>query len=85
MPGIRKLPKGPVFFTRDASTPYRRTRIIFVLIIGLAILMTGWPLYPYFSSIYPLVLGLPFSLAWIILWLAVSLVALIILFITEPQ
>ncbi len=56
-----------------------------MIVIGIAIMMTGWPLYPYFSGIYPLVFGLPFSLAWIILWLAISLIALIVLFATEPQ
>lgn len=85
MPGTPELPKGPVFFTTDAPARYRTKRILFVIVIGIAIMMTGWPLYPYFSGIYPLIFGLPFSLAWIILWLAISLVALIVLFATEPQ
>lgn len=35
-----------------------------------------WPVYPYFSRIYPLVLGIPFSLFYLICILLLSFLVL---------
>ena len=45
-------------------TNRKRIFIILFLIIQLCLV---WPIYPLFSGIYPMVLGLPLSFAWVIL------------------
>lgn len=47
---------------------------------GLALL---WPVYPRFASTFPLILGLPLSLAWIVLVLTVVFTALLVLYVVE--
>ncbi|HXV75423.1 MAG TPA: hypothetical protein VD788_03825 [Candidatus Polarisedimenticolaceae bacterium] len=45
------------------------------LVSALAALI--WPIYPLVgSSIEPRVLGLPFSLAWVVIWLVLSFLAM---------
>ena len=44
-----------------------------------------WPVYPLFSGVFPLILGLPLSLAWIVLQLAVAFTAFLILYLTEER
>lgn len=45
-----------------------------MLITGIALV---WPVYPFFSSIRPFILGFPLSFAWIIVWLFVGFGALV--------
>jgi hypothetical protein len=47
------------------------------MVAGLALV---WPVYPSVASIRPYVLGLPFSLAWVVGWLGVVFVALVLLY-----
>ncbi len=58
----------------------RRQRLVFVAILIATALALIWPIYPLFSGIYPLVFGLPLSLAWVVLWLSVMLLALVWLY-----
>lgn len=76
MPGHPEIPKGPVFFTPDAPAAYKRRRILFALLVLLCSLSTIWPLYPLFSKTYPLVFSLPFSLAWLVILLLVTMAGL---------
>ena len=50
--------------------------ILFFLLFALAV---TWPGMLPFNRIEPLVLGLPFSMAWIALWVALSFVVLLML------
>jgi thiol:disulfide interchange protein len=74
------LPRGLVFSSlRDRPT--RRRRILaFVAVVVVAGLALVWPVYPSVASIRPYVLGLPFSMAWVVGWLAVVFVALVLLY-----
>lgn len=45
-----------------------------ILLTGIALV---WPVYPFFSSIRPFILGFPLSFAWIIVWLLVGFGALV--------
>ena len=83
MPEPTPLPKGLVLFPPDTSPARRRQRLLFVAILMVATLALIWPIYPMFSGIYPLILGLPLSLAWVVLWLAVMMTALIWLYRSE--
>jgi hypothetical protein len=57
--------------------------LFFVTVLLIAALALVWPVYALFSGIYPLVLGLPLSLAWPVLWLAVVFIALAWLYRSE--
>lgn len=49
----------------------KRRRRVAVGIFALAFVAILWPVYPYFAGVRPFILGLPLSLAWLLLWLAV--------------
>lgn len=44
-----------------------------------------WPIYPFFSRIHPMVLGIPFSLVYLILLLLACFVVLLGLFLWEER
>ena len=50
--------------------------IVFLLLFVVAV---TWPGMTPFNTIEPLVLGLPFSMAWIAIWVVLSFVVLVIL------
>ena len=83
MPEPNTVPKGLVLFPPHTSPGHRRRRLVFVVILIVTSLALIWPVYSLFSGIYPLILGLPLSLAWIVLWLAVMMAALIWLYRSE--
>lgn len=76
-------PAGLVFFSGRAAPPWRRRRLTLVGILLAATLSLVWPIYPLFSGIYPLLFGLPLSLAWPTFWLVVVFAALLWLFLSE--
>lgn len=78
-----EVPKGLVLFASDASPSRRRRRLTFIAIVLAALVALIWPVYPVFGGARPLILGLPLSLAWVILWLTVSFGALVWLYRTE--
>ena len=55
---------------RDASKPFA----IFTLIMLLVMI---FPVYGFANSVEPIILGLPFSLFWIIAWICVEFVGLV--------
>lgn len=49
--------------------------------VGLAVLLLSiWPLYPWIAGIRPLVLGMPFSMFWLILMIAAVFFTFLTLF-----
>lgn len=74
------LAKGLVFFSPGTPAGVRRRRWTFVALVALAAAALTWPVYPLFSGIRPLILGLPLSLAWVVLWLVVVFAALVWLY-----
>jgi len=77
------VPLGLVFPSlRDA--PVRRRRVFaFVALVAIAGLALIWPVHPSVAGIRPYVLGLPFSLVWVVGWLVVVFGALVFLYWTE--
>lgn len=74
------LPRGPVFPSlRDGPGPRRRL-LAFIAVVAAAGLALIWPVYPSVAGVRPYVLGLPFSLAWVVGWLGVVFVALVLLY-----
>ncbi len=74
-----------MLFRPDAPPAFRRRRLLFLAVFLLAAASVVWPIYPLFSGIRPLILGLPLSFAWVVLWLAVVFAALVWLYRTEEE
>ena len=75
-----QLPKGLVLFPPGTPPRRRRRRLVFLVIWLLAGVSLVWPVYALVADAFPLVLGLPLSLAWVVGWLAVVFVALVWLY-----
>ena len=56
-------------------------------LIGLLLIQLGliWPVYPLFSDIYPLILGLPLSFAWVIAVLFAAFFLLLWYYLSDPE
>ena len=63
------LPRGLVFYGRPLTPRQRMRRRAFLVLLFVATLALVWPGYAPFAGTFPLVLGLPLSLAWPIGWL----------------
>jgi len=60
----------------------RRGAALFFLLFVLAV---AWPGILPFNRIYPLVLGLPFSMFWIALWIICSFLVLLLVDMVEGR
>ena len=81
----RSAPERARLSSRRTRAPRHRRHIALALATLVAGLALVWPVYPLFGGIRPLVLGLPLSLAWVVLWLAVVFLALLIAFFSERE
>jgi hypothetical protein len=77
------VPLGLVFPSLDDAPARRRRVFAFVAVVAVAGLALIWPVYPSVAGIRPYVLGLPFSLAWVVGWLIVVFGALVGLYRAE--
>lgn len=75
----------PRFFSSDLSARERRIYGALTLFFVLVLLALTWPVYTLFSGIRPLVLGMPFSLVYIVVVLVVSFLALLGLYLWEDR
>ena len=63
-------------------------KLVYRLVIGyfiVAVLSTMWPIYPFFNRIRPLILGMPFSLAYLVFLVILSFLVLVSLFSWEQK
>jgi hypothetical protein len=57
-----------------------------VILLFVAVFLASiWPIYPFFSRIHPIVLGLPFSLVYLIILLLFSFSVLLSLYLWESR
>lgn len=63
--------RGLVFFSKTVDPAFRRRRIAFVAVLSVAAFVLIWPGYVPFSTARPFILGLPLSMAWVVLWLLI--------------
>ncbi len=77
-----ELPAGLTIF-RGADPAKHRRRSLFLAVYLLAAVLLIWPVYPLFSGVEPLILGLPLSLAWVVMALGVMFGALLWLYRAE--
>jgi len=62
-----------------------KRKVIFLVIFIILQLGLIWPIYPLFSGIYPMILGLPLSFAWIIGMLLGCFFLLLWYYLTDPK
>lgn len=60
-------------------------KTVFIAVSVAAFLPLVFPLYRLADSPTPLVLGLPFNLFWVVLWILVVFAAVIILYVLDPE
>ncbi len=60
-------------------------KIVFLSLFILLQLCLIWPIYPLFSEIYPMILGLPLSFAWIIFVLICTFGLLVWYYLSDPK
>lgn len=77
--------RGPELFSEHMSPAARRRRIGVLVVLLVASAALIWPVYDVFGGLYPLIFGLPLSLAWVVLWLFVVFGAVLWLYLTDPQ
>ena len=54
--------------------------------VGVAVLLLSvWPLYPWIAGIRPLVLGMPFSMFWLVLMIATVFLTFLTLFAKDRE
>ena len=60
-------------------TGLRLRNLLYGLFLLVCVASLGWPIYALFGSgIEPFILGVPFSLSWMIGWVGLSFLALLI-------
>jgi cbb3-type cytochrome oxidase subunit 3 len=62
-----------------------KRKIIFLVVFAIIQLGVIWPIYPLFSGIYPIILGLPLSFAWIVFMLLSCFCLLLWYYLSDPQ
>lgn len=67
----------------DKNSSYRKSRIIFVIVMFLISIFLLWPGYLPFSTAKPFVFGFPLSFAWIIFCTIVGFIALLALYTSD--
>jgi hypothetical protein len=63
----------------------RTARALTALYFTLSLVTTTWPGMLPFARIEPQILGLPFSMAWVAMWLAGSVIVLWLLDVVERR
>lgn len=58
---------------------------VFVLLLVIIQACLIWPVYPLFSNIHPMLLGLPFSFFWVILMLVASFLLVLWYYLTDTH
>ncbi len=76
---------GLTLFHPGVDPAKRRRRLIFIAVYLFVAALLVWPVFPMFSGIHPLILGLPLSLAWVVLALTVMFGALVWLYLREDH
>lgn len=75
--------RGLVLFPASTPRRLRWAKLAFAVLAAAAAAALVWPVYPRFAGIRPLILGLPLSFAWVVLWLGVVFAALVALYRIE--
>ena len=75
---------GLKLFSPSDLPQYRRRRLIFLVVYGAAVSAILFP-WPRVWGIYPMILGLPFLMVWMVLAIVTIFLGLVFLFRSEPK
>ncbi|MBH30363.1 MAG: hypothetical protein CMG71_00035 [Candidatus Marinimicrobia bacterium] len=78
------IKRGLRLFSPSDSPEYRRTRRIFLVVYGAAVAAVLFP-WPKVWEMYPMILGIPFFMVWMVLAIVTIFLGLLILFRSEPK
>ena len=79
----RELPAGLTLFRPGTDPAKKKRRGVFLGFYLLAAVLLIWPIYPLFSGVRPLIMGLPLSFAWVVMVLGIMFGALLWLYRAE--
>lgn len=74
---------GLLLFKPGTPAAVRRRRLIFLAVWLTAAAMLLWPIFPIFSGVEPLILGLPLGFAWAVAAVLVVFFGLLWLYLGE--
>ncbi|QBQ05404.1 hypothetical protein [Sporosarcina pasteurii] len=60
-------------------------RTYYIIISTLLFSTVLFPIFTFGNKTYPFILGLPYSLFWIILWIVITFIAVLILYFIDPD
>jgi len=63
----------------------RKFYTLYITISTIPFLMLVFPFFEVGNRATPIVMGLPFSFFWVILWIVITFVALIVLYSLDPE
>lgn len=75
--------RGPRFVPSDLEPGERRVYLGATAVLVVVFCALVWPVYSLFAGLRPFVLGVPFSLAWVVGWLLVSFLTLLAVYLWE--
>ncbi|ADL12335.1 hypothetical protein [Acetohalobium arabaticum] len=67
----KQVPLTPIFFPDTISEKKKKQSIFWVIYFAIVILAQVWPIYLIGNRIHPIILGMPFSMVWIVIWTGV--------------
>jgi len=70
---------GLSLFPTDVTPEERKRKIFWLLFFVVVFCAQVWPIYMIGNRVCPLILGMPFSMAWIVLWIIIELIGLIVM------
>jgi len=71
---MKELPKGLYIFNKDSDEKAKKRSIFWFCYFTICILATMWPVYLIANRIYPMILGMPFTMFWVALWIGILFV-----------
>jgi cytochrome c biogenesis factor len=62
-----------------------RFRKIFIIVMVLVFLPTIFPIFAVANRVEPIILGVPFSFFWVVMWIVIAFAALLVLYFVDPE
>ena len=77
------MDKSPVFKETKESERERKGSRFALIVIVIYLLMQLFLIYPFANRVEPFVLGLPFFIFWVILWILIGCAGLFVAYMLE--
>lgn len=63
----------------------KKFNILYIIVCVVPFLMLVFPFFEIANRATPIILGLPFSFFWVILWILITFTALVVLYFFDPE